>query len=80
MHFLKLLRIPLFLIKKKKKKKRYTSKQHTHFSMAPSRPKKSFSKNHLSSNSGCLKKMTPKSQAKIKPPFPQYLFRNYFEP
>ena len=24
------------------------------------------------------KKMTPKSQAKVKPPFPQYPFFNYF--
>ena len=50
----------------------YTRKQPTHFSMTPLRPKlkKRKLKKPVNTQFGMPKKMTPKSQAKIKPTFP----------
>ena len=76
MHFLKLLHITLFLIKKTSQN-RYTRKQTRHFSMTPSRPKK-FPKKPPTAQFRMSKKMTPKSQAKTKPLFLQYPFLTIF--
>ena len=68
------------LFNKKTPKNRYTRKQSRHFSMTPLRPelKKIFFRNLKILKFGLPKKMTPKSQAKIKPSFPQYPFLTIF--
>ena len=60
----------------------YTRKQPTHFSMTPLRPKfqKSIFRNLKILKFSMPKKMTPKSQVKIKPSFPQYPFLSIFNP
>ena len=59
-----------FLIKKNPSKNKYRRKQLTHFSMTPLRPKlKKTFRNLKILKFSMPKKGTPKSQAKIKPPF-----------
>ena len=64
---------------KKKTKNTYTRKQPTFFyDTLKLELKKIFFGNLKILTPGMPKKMVPKSQAKIKPPFPQYPFFNYF--
>ena len=56
-------------IKNKDLQNRYTKKQPTHFSIAPFNQKKSF-QNQTNHKFRTPKKMTFKSQAKTKSPFP----------
>ena len=84
MHFLTLPHKHIFLhfLIEKTPKNRYTRKQPTHFSITPLRPKL---KRKIYVDLKILKfsmpkKMAPKSQAKIKPSFPPYLFLTISNP
>ena len=63
--------------RKKTPKNRYTRKQPTHFSVNLNFKKKFF-QNLKILKFRMPKKMTPKSQAKNKTPFPQYPFLTIF--
>ena len=67
------------LIEKKNKKYVYKETTYTFFyDTLKLELKKIFFGNLKILTPGMPKKMVPKSQAKIKPPFPQYPFFNYF--
>ena len=72
------IHIVLYFFMKKAPKNRYTAKRPTHFSKMPVGPKfKKKNRNLKILKFSMPKKITPKSQAKIKPPFPQiYDFTN----
>ena len=73
MIFFKLLHIPPFFNKKTLLKQVYKETTYT-FLHDTFRTKEFSPKNHRPPILGSLKKITPKSQAKTKPPFPQYPF------
>ena len=83
MRFLMLTHIHIFFTlfnQKNPPKNRYTRKEPTHFSVKPENLnfKKNFFRNLKILKFSMLKKMTPKSQAKNKTPFPQYPFLTIF--
>ena len=76
MRFFKLLHIPPFLIKKTPKIG--IQGNNLHIFLWHLQDQKIFSKKPPTIHFEMPKKMTPKSQAKIKPPFSQYPFFIYF--
>ena len=76
MCFFKLLHIPPFLIKKPPKIG--IQGNNLHIFLWHLQDQKIFSKKPPTIHFEMPKKMMPKSQAKIKPPFSQYPFFNYF--